>query len=96
MSPRDAVRMGDCIADGKAAGAQVDQVGARRDEPGPRQRRRTSRPSPAAASWGIIDGLPAEIKAQGPVASRTAGRLLDYDGNWHVNCLAVTESGASR
>ncbi|MDG4816640.1 hypothetical protein O7628_14175 [Micromonospora sp. WMMD956] len=90
MSPRDAVRLGDCIGDGKAAGAKwtpylLDEMskvrGSVKD-----QRQRSG-----GGKWGIVDGLPAEIKAQGPVSIKNGWTPLNYDGNWHVNCLAVTE-----
>jgi hypothetical protein len=41
--------------------------------------------------WGIIDGLPESITSQGPVSIKNGWTQLDYDGNWHVNCLAVTD-----
>ena len=68
MSARDAVRMGDCIADGTAAGPKWTEVGPQRDEPRCGAASRTSRTSPGGGRWGIIDGLPAEIMAQGPVS----------------------------
>ncbi|MFC3503808.1 hypothetical protein ACFOOK_22955 [Micromonospora krabiensis] len=89
MSPRDAVRLGDCIADGKAAGQKwtkwvLDEMSKVRGTV--KQQQATS----GGGKWGIVDGLPAEIKAQGPVSIKNGWTQLAYDGNWHVNCLAVT------
>ncbi|SCE89444.1 hypothetical protein GA0070558_112105 [Micromonospora haikouensis] len=90
MSPRDAVRLGDCIASGKAAGPKwttwvLDEMSKVRGSV--KEQRTTS----GGGKWGIVDGLPAEIKAQGPVSIKNGWTPLNYDGNWHVNCLAVTE-----
>ncbi|MEU1752469.1 hypothetical protein ABZ436_07425 [Micromonospora matsumotoense] len=90
MSPRDATRLGDCIADGKAAGPiwtkwvlnEMAQVRGSVTQ----QRERSG-----GGRWGIIDGLPAEIRSQGPVAMKNGWTALSYDGNWHVSCLAVTD-----
>ncbi|MGC4804858.1 hypothetical protein [Micromonospora sp. DT233] len=90
MSPRDAVRLGDCIASGKAAGkkwtkwvlTEMSKVqGSVKDQ----------QLKSGGGKWGIVDGLPASIKAQGPVSIKNGWTPLNYDGNWHVNCLAVTE-----
>ncbi|TCB92830.1 hypothetical protein E0H26_23580 [Micromonospora zingiberis] len=92
MSPRDAVRLGDCIADGKAAGpkwtkwllAEMSKVrGSTADK--------DQKPRLGGGRWGIIDGLPESILSQGPVSMKNGWTSLRYDGNWHVNCLAVTE-----
>ncbi|MEU5779807.1 hypothetical protein [Micromonospora lupini] len=91
MSPRDAVRLGDCIADGKAAGpkwtkwvlnemSHVTGTTAAKD-----QKARSG-----GGRWGIINGLPRSITAQGPVSIKNGWTPLAYDSNWHVNCLAVT------
>ncbi|MGB2568753.1 hypothetical protein ACPFP2_09925 [Micromonospora citrea] len=90
MSPRDAVRLGDCIADGKAAGQKwtrwvLDEMAKVRGSVTQQQARS------GGGKWGIVDGLPAEIKAQGPVSIKNGWTALNYDGNWHVNCLAVTD-----
>ncbi|MET8278809.1 hypothetical protein [Micromonospora sp. NPDC005174] len=90
MSPRDAARVGDCIADGKAAGpkwtkwvleqmSQVRGTTAKKDQ----------KPGYGGGRWGIIDGLPQSITAQGPVSIKNGWTPIGSDGNWHVNCLAV-------
>ncbi|PWR10988.1 hypothetical protein DKT68_07240 [Micromonospora acroterricola] len=92
MSPRDAVRLGDCIADGKAAGpkwtkwvlsemSKVQGTTAAKDQ----------KAKSGGGRWGIINGLPKSITAQGPVSIKNGWTPLYYDGNWHVNCLAVTD-----
>ncbi|MGK5737388.1 hypothetical protein [Micromonospora sp. URMC 103] len=89
MSPRDAVRLGDCIADGKAAGPKwtkwvLDEMSKVRGSV------KDQHDTYGGGKWGIVDGLPASIKAQGPVSIKNGWTPLAYDGNWHVNCLAVT------
>ena len=89
MSPRDAVRLGNCIASGKAAGPKwtkwvLNEMSKVRGSVKDQQAKS------GGGRWGIIDGLPAEIKAQGPVSIKNGWTQLGYDGNWHVNCLAVT------
>ncbi|WP_328422599.1 hypothetical protein OG470_08960 [Micromonospora sp. NBC_00389] len=92
MSPRDAVRLGDCIADGKAAGpkwtkwvlsemSKVQGTTAAKDQ----------KLKSGGGRWGIINGLPKSITAQGPVSIKNGWTQLYYDGNWHVNCLAVND-----
>ncbi|MFI9641263.1 hypothetical protein ACIG87_14570 [Micromonospora sp. NPDC051925] len=90
MSPRDAVRLGDCIADGKAAGPKwtkwvLNEMAQVRGSVTQQQDRS------GGGKWGIVDGLPAEIKSQGPVSIKNGWTPLSYDGNWHVSCLAVTD-----
>ena len=90
MSPRDAARLGDCIADGRAAGpkwtkwllSEMTKVAGSVNKQGARS---------GGGRWGIIDGLPATIKSQGPVHMKNGWTQLAYDGNWHVSCLAFTD-----
>jgi hypothetical protein len=90
ISARDAVRMGNCIADGRAAGpkwtkwvlsemAQVRGTAAAKDQRG----------TSGGGRWGIIEGLPKEILAQG--VSIKNGWTLVADGKWHINCLAISK-----
>ncbi|MFY1685645.1 hypothetical protein ACN265_29405 [Micromonospora sp. WMMD730] len=90
MSPRDAARLGDCIADGKAAGPHwtkwvLNEMAQVRGSVSKQLARA------GGGRWGIIDGLPDEITKQGPVAMKNGWTPLSYDGNWHVSCLAVTD-----
>jgi hypothetical protein len=88
ISARDAVRMGNCIADGRAAGpkwtkwvltemTQVRGTATAKDQ----------RATRGGGRWGIIEGLPKEILAQG--VSIKNGWTLVSDGKWHINCLAI-------
>ncbi|MFI6783839.1 hypothetical protein [Micromonospora sp. NPDC050276] len=91
MSPRDAVRVGDCIADGKAAGPKwtkwvLDQMSKVTGTTAAKDQKASS----GGGRWGIIDGLPKSITAQGPVSIKNGWTPIYGDGNWHVNCLAVT------
>ncbi|HEX5596286.1 MAG TPA: hypothetical protein VFX61_09760 [Micromonosporaceae bacterium] len=92
MSARDAVRMGECVKSGKAAGpkwtkwvldemAKVRGTTAAKDQ----QLRR------GGGRWGIIDGLPEELLAQGPVGIKNGWTMIYADMKWHINCLAVTD-----
>ncbi|GIJ33332.1 hypothetical protein [Micromonospora sediminimaris] len=92
MSPRDAVRLGDCIADGTAAGPKwtkwlLTEMSKVRGSTAAKDQK----PREGGGRWGIIDGLPESITSQGPVSIKNGWTVLNYDGNWHVNCLAVTD-----
>jgi hypothetical protein len=83
VSARDAVRLGQCVASGKAAGSKwtswvLSEM---------RQVRGTIAQEPNGGRWGIIDALPPELAQD--VAIKNGWTLLFEDGNWHVNCLAV-------
>jgi hypothetical protein len=92
MSPRDAVRMGECVKSGKGAGPKwtkwvLDQMSKVRGTTANKDQHEES----GGGRWGIIDGLPETITAQGPVSIKNGWTVLAYDSNWHVNCLAVTD-----
>lgn len=92
MSPRDAVRLGDCIADGTAAGPRwtellLDEMSQVRGTTAADDQNARS----GGGRWGIIDGLPESITSQGPISMKNGWTALNYDGNWHVNCLAVND-----
>ncbi|MEV6812008.1 hypothetical protein [Micromonospora sp. NPDC051296] len=92
MSPRDAVRVGDCIADGKAAGPKwTEWVLAEMSKVRGSTAAKDQKARSGGGKWGIVDGLPKSIISQGPVSIKNGWTPLNYDGNWHVNCLAVTE-----
>lgn len=83
ISARDSVRLGLCVADGRAAGpkwtpwvlSEMKQVrGGVTDEPN-------------GGRWGIIDALPAS--AVKDTAIKNGWTLLYDDDQWHVNCLAI-------
>jgi hypothetical protein len=92
MSPRDAVRMGDCIADGTAAGPKwtsyvLDEMSKVRGTTAPEDQQLKE----GGGRWGIIDGLPPSITEQGPVSIKNGWTMLWADLQWHLNCLAVTD-----
>ncbi|MFK3980648.1 serine hydrolase [Micromonospora sp. NPDC050397] len=78
MSSRDAVRMGECIADGRAAGPKwtkwlLDEM----------------RQIPREERFGIVAALPAAEQAG--VAMKNGWTLHVNEGLWVVNCLAITD-----
>jgi hypothetical protein len=78
ISARDAVRLGECIATGTAAGPNwtawlLNEMRQVRGE----------------GRFGIIDALPGPLQAQVSIKN---GWTLHYDDEeWRVNCLAVTD-----
>jgi hypothetical protein len=87
LSPADAVRMGQCIATGKAAGpawtgwllrAMREVTGGVADQISVTRQ---------GGHWGIIDALPRELAAQTSIKNGWTAQI--YDHNWHVNCLAI-------
>lgn len=93
ISARDAVRLGECIVDGSAAGKEytgwlIKEMREVRGTTDP-----SDQPMPndgEGGRWGIIDGLPPEVLDQG-VAIKNGWTALSRTGNWHVNCLALTD-----
>ena len=90
MSPRDALKLAECLADGTAAGPQWTPwlLGEMRHvegtaDPGDQQATR------GGGRWGIIDGVPAEVAPL--VALKNGWTDISADGNWHLNCLAFTD-----
>jgi hypothetical protein len=76
ISARDAVRLGLCVADGRAAGPEwTDWVLSEM-----RQVRGEGR-------FGIIDGLPPALAQQ--TAIKNGWTEFEEDDTWHVTCLAV-------
>jgi hypothetical protein len=86
MSPADAVRLGQCVTTGKAAGPTGTPwlLKAMRNVKGgvADQQAHTG-----GGRWGIIDGLPASIAAD--VSIKNGWTAQVYDHNWHINCLAI-------
>lgn len=76
MSAPDAVRMGACIAGGRAAGPQWT-----------RWVLNEMRHVRGDGRFGIIEALPADVAAT--TAIKNGWLLRDDDGLWHVNCLAM-------
>ena len=81
MSARDTVRMANCIANGTAAGPRwTDWI---------LQQMRGVR---GEGDFGIREAFP---QAEQPTIAIKNGWLdYDADSNWHVNCMAVTDTWA--
>ncbi|HYN92854.1 MAG TPA: hypothetical protein VES42_03285 [Pilimelia sp.] len=89
MSARDAVRLGQCVADGRAAGSRwtswvITEM---------RKVRGTTAKKDQALKWGggrwgIIDGLPPEMVSRG-VGIKNGWTAIWADGQWHINCLGI-------
>jgi hypothetical protein len=76
LSPRDTVRMGACIVDGRAAGPEwtdwlLDEMRAVR----------------GVGDFGIRKALPAD--QQPTIAIKNGWVVRDSQEAWHVNCLAI-------
>jgi hypothetical protein len=87
ISARDAVRMGNCVADGRAAGPKwttwvLTEMTKVRGTTAAKDQHATT----GGGRWGIIDGLPEEIVQQG-VSIKNGWTLIGAD--WHLNCLAI-------
>ncbi|RKR91117.1 hypothetical protein BDK92_5506 [Micromonospora pisi] len=79
MSSNDAVRMGTCIADGRAAGPRWTKWVLDEMRQVPREER-----------FGIVATLPAD--QQGAVAMTNGWTLHVNEGLWVVNCLAIADN----
>ncbi|GIH13440.1 hypothetical protein [Rugosimonospora africana] len=87
MPPQDAVKYGECVADGTAAGKKwtswvLDQM---RHVQGTVAQNNPKDVEVQGGHWGIIDGLPANLVATTSIKNG----WTDYGGSWHVNCLAI-------
>jgi hypothetical protein len=83
VTARDAVRLGNCVADGRAAGPKW--TGWILNEM--RQVRGDVSEEPEGGHWGIVDGLPPDLGKD--VAIKNGWTMLYADGQWHLNCLAI-------
>jgi len=81
ISARDTVRMADCIGDGTAAGDRW--TGWLLD---------MMRKVRGEGDFGIRKALPAAEAAQ--VAIKNGWLFYDDDKNWHINCMALTDTWA--
>jgi len=87
MTPLDAVRYGECLGDGRAAGAEwtdwlLAQMRAVRGGVADQKSGEVQ-----GGRWGIIDGLPAPLAEQTGIKNG----WTQYRDGWHVNCLGVHE-----
>jgi hypothetical protein len=88
MSPRDAVRMGECIADGRAAGPKwTPWVLTEMTKVWGTTAARDQHATWGGGRWGIIDGLPATLRTG--LSIKNGWTMISADGMWHLNCLAV-------
>lgn len=92
ISARDAVRLGECVKNGKAAGEKwtpwvLDEMRKVRGTTAPKDQQRTR----GGGRWGIIDGLPKEMLEREQIAIKNGWTLIYADGLWHLNCLAVAD-----
>ena len=79
ISAQDTVRMGQCIANGTAAGPTwtpwvLDMMRKVRD----------------VGDFGIRKAFPADQQAQ--IAIKNGWLLRDEDNNWHTNCMAIGDT----
>lgn len=90
MSPRDAVRLAQCVADGTAAGpswtgwvlSEMRQVtGSTAAE--------EQFATTGGGRWGIIDGVPDTLART--LAIKNGWTAIGADSNWHLNCLAISD-----
>lgn len=93
ISARDAVRMGECVKNGTAAGPDwtdwvLTQMSKVRGTVAAKDQHDAD--GWGGGRWGIIDGLPPEILKQG-VSIKNGWTPINADGRWHVNCLAVSD-----
>lgn len=85
MTPEDAVRYGECLADGRAAGPQWTQwlLGTMTEVRGSVDQQISGEVQ--GGRWGIIDGLPPELASEVSIKNG----FTEYMDGWHVNCLAI-------
>jgi hypothetical protein len=85
MSPNDAARYGQCIADGRVAGPQwtnwllttMKQIRGGVDDQVSEE--------VEGGRWGIIDGLPPALASE--ISFKNG--WTSYEDGWHVNCMAI-------
>ncbi|WP_144123133.1 serine hydrolase [Catellatospora sichuanensis] len=90
MSPRDAVRLARCIADGTAAGPSwtgwvLSEMRQVTGSTAPEEQFATT----GGGRWGIIDGVPDTLART--LAIKNGWTAIGADGNWHLNCLAISD-----
>ncbi|MEV0730665.1 hypothetical protein [Polymorphospora sp. NPDC050346] len=86
ISAGDSVRLGDCVADGRAAGPKwtkwvLDEMAEVNGEA-------SDKGELTGIGWGIVDGLPPAVTDLG--VGFTNG-FVRADSQWQVNCLAAAD-----
>lgn len=90
MSPRDAVQLGSCLVGGIAAGPTWTPwlLGEMRQVVGGTSAAEQE-PTRGGGRWGIIDGVSSDVADT--LAIKNGWTSIKSDGNWHVNCLAISD-----
>lgn len=91
VTARDAVRLGECLVSGTAAGPgwtgwvlnEMRQVRGAATEPD-----RQPEQDQEGGRWGLVDGLPPPQRAE--VSIKNGWTRIGETGSWHLNCLALT------
>jgi hypothetical protein len=92
ISARDAVRLGECVKNGTAAGAKWTKwVLTEMSKVRGTTAEKDQQLKQGGGRWGIIDGLPEAILAQGPVSIKNGWTMIYADNKWHLNCLAIAD-----
>ncbi|HEX2772231.1 MAG TPA: hypothetical protein VHN18_07335 [Micromonosporaceae bacterium] len=91
ISARDAARLGRCLTDGRAAGPSW--TGWVRSEMTKTRGGTAKGGSPRGMRWGVVDGLPEQMTAQG-VGFENGWSRSSSSGQMRVNCLAVADGWA--
>jgi len=92
ISARDAVRLGECVKNGKAAGPKwtewvLDEMSKVRGTTAPADQKSRQ----GGGRWGIIDGLPEEIRSGTRISIKNGWTAIGADRSWHVTCLAIAD-----
>ncbi len=82
ISAQDAVRLGECIADGRAAGAT--------ETPWLLGLMRKIQPGLSYGDFGIAKALPPALQSQ--VAWKNGWDIWKEDGTYHTNCMAIGDT----
>lgn len=93
ISAQDAVRLGECVKNGTAAGRKwtdwlLNEMAQVRGSTAAKDQRAQS----GGGRWGIIDGLPQTVLDQTEVSIKNGWTLIWADGMWHLNCLAIADT----
>ncbi|NUO61834.1 MAG: hypothetical protein HOV71_18230 [Hamadaea sp.] len=88
MTAQDAVRLGLCVGDGRAAGEKwTDHVLSLMKQVQGTTAAKDQQKTTGGGHWGIIDGLPKNLVPETSI--KNGWTMLYKDVLWHVNCLAV-------
>lgn len=93
ISARDTVRLGECLANGTAAGPEwtdwlLEEMRNVRGSTAPEDQPMSN--GGEGGDWGIVDGLPESVREDG-VAVKNGWTAIGRTNSWHVSCLAITD-----